>query len=167
MLCPPFAHIPPKVPYWIGDEGAAVRDAQSNGEFAHKAPIQSVEWVRSLAGAPWCCTHGLLLFPLKAQDSEETLYQLLSEGRLHFYGPGEEDLLKNAIHQVLRLDPRSAYRRSLPDAQHKDTNEGEEREEVAGTGGATNFKLAFDGLQVCFTYPRRDIVRVHAVQVSD
>lgn len=124
------------VPDWIDDEGATVRE--DAGKELHTGSIRSVHWTR---------------------ESEEAVNRLLADGALRFYAAGEDDQLRQAIDEVLRLDPRSAFQRSLSAARgatdgHADT-----------PAAMATFKVAFDSVEVEFAYPSHDVIRVLALRL--
>jgi hypothetical protein len=98
--------------------------------------------------------------------------RLLADGALRFYAAGEDAHLRQAIDEVLRLDPRSAFQRSLsatarsrqslPDAA--DAAAGDADTSAASAGAAT-FKVAFDSVEVEFAYPSHDAIRVLALRL--
>lgn len=92
----------------------------------------------------------------QTRESEEAVDQLLADGALRFYAAGEADQLRQAIDEVLRLDPRSAFQRSL--SATRGTTD------AADTPAAT-FKVAFDSVEVEFAYPSHDVIRVLALRL--
>jgi hypothetical protein len=116
--------------------------------------------------------HALLFSRAQTPESEEAVARLLADGALRFYAAGEDAHLRQAIDEVLRLDPRSAFQRSLsatarsrqslPDAA--DAAAGDADTSAASAGAAT-FKVAFDSVEVEFAYPSHDAIRVLALRL--
>jgi len=124
-------------PDWIDVDGSTVQEIQTG-------PIQHINW---------------------SGESAEAVSRLLAEDTLQFYSSGEDDHLRHALEEVLRLDPRSAFQRSLSASSQRENISCQEKEGTErSTKVGNTFMMAFDNLEVEFCYPSHNTINILTIR---